>query len=193
MDVFKNIVDATAQTTGVSHASILGKSRKRKIVDARKIIVWYARMNRYTVIDIGKRLNRHHTSILNLTQSYLSLFQTDEQFKSHSQAVDKKLRSLKFKNKIKRINAMKKNEFLEVPPLWPEEATNLFNFDINTSVETIKACVCDASKEADNAEYDFLNDFQLITSNQMFVESIVVYAFGYEIPFNHHFIPAEYE
>lgn len=191
MDIFRNIVDATVDTTGISFAEIEGRSRKVKIVDARKIVVGLARMKGLSFPAIGKGLNRDHSSIIYLNKEFENLLKYDEQFKADSEAVAKKLKVAK----LKRIIAMKKVQFKSVPPLWPEEHTTFFNFDLNADPTEIKDCVIQAAVETatPKTEFELLNDFQLVTSSQVMVESLVTFAFGYDIAYNHFFIPADYE
>ena len=52
------------QGCGVTRSDIEGKSRERSVVVCRKIIGYLLRQKGYTLMYIGKTLNRHHSSIV---------------------------------------------------------------------------------------------------------------------------------
>lgn len=59
------IVDNVAQAHGLSHADILGPSRYANIVRARHECFGMAFEAGFTATEIGRAMNRDHTSVLN--------------------------------------------------------------------------------------------------------------------------------
>jgi len=63
---------------GVTH--FRSKSRARYLTDARSIFCHIARRMRYTTVEIGKFLNKDHTTVVHMTQKTNDLLQTDPFF-----------------------------------------------------------------------------------------------------------------
>jgi chromosomal replication initiation ATPase DnaA len=56
--------------------------RSREIKDLRHTFCFIARLMKYTHANIGKYLNRHHTTVINSVKTFRNLYQTDEVFKA---------------------------------------------------------------------------------------------------------------
>jgi chromosomal replication initiation ATPase DnaA len=59
-----DIIASASEYCGVTPARVLGCRRHKKLVDARRLVIWNARKNGYSLPQIGEALNRHHTTIL---------------------------------------------------------------------------------------------------------------------------------
>ena len=57
------------------------KSRKRYIVETRFMFCYIARSMKFTLADIGRFLNRDHTTIIHALNTFNNLYQTDEFFR----------------------------------------------------------------------------------------------------------------
>jgi chromosomal replication initiation ATPase DnaA len=66
------IVDTVAQAHGLSHADILGPSRYANIVRARHECFGMASEDGFTATEIGRAMNRDHTSVLNGVRKWKS-------------------------------------------------------------------------------------------------------------------------
>jgi chromosomal replication initiation ATPase DnaA len=64
MSYIDKLFEIIEQSCGVTRSDIEGKSRKRSVVVCRKIIGYLLRQKGYTLLYIGKILNRHHSSIV---------------------------------------------------------------------------------------------------------------------------------
>lgn len=58
------LFEIVEQGCGVTRSDIEGKSRERSVVVCRKIIGYLLRQKGYTLMYIGKMLNRNHSSIV---------------------------------------------------------------------------------------------------------------------------------
>lgn len=58
------LFEIVEQGCGVTRSDIEGKSRERSVVVCRKIIGYLLRQKGYTLMYIGEKLNRHHSSIV---------------------------------------------------------------------------------------------------------------------------------
>ena len=64
MSYIDKLFEIIERGCGVTRSDIEGKSRERSVVVCRKIIGYLLRQKGYTLIYIGKTLNRHHSSIV---------------------------------------------------------------------------------------------------------------------------------
>ena len=64
MNYIDKLFEIIEQGCGVTRSDIEGKSRERSVVVCRKIIGYLLRQKGYTLLYIGKTLNRHHSSIV---------------------------------------------------------------------------------------------------------------------------------
>lgn len=66
----ESIVNEVLAMTRVTGRELVSANRCRKYTEPRAMIAWLARKYTYsTLADIGKRLNRHHASIINYIRS----------------------------------------------------------------------------------------------------------------------------
>lgn len=93
-DVFRDILLIAASTFGVRPYSIISKSRKRKIVDARCFISNYMRTKtRFTFTEIGYLMGgRDHSTIINQTSKHWDLFSTDDHYKANCEEATRKIK-----------------------------------------------------------------------------------------------------
>jgi chromosomal replication initiator protein len=56
-------IDAIAQQHGYSVEDIIGKSRRKKLVAVRRICVIMLRLQGYSTTEIGRIMNRDHSTI----------------------------------------------------------------------------------------------------------------------------------
>lgn len=61
--VIADIIAAAAMITRIPVASILGKGRGFSVIEARFAVYSIAREQGYTVAQIGRRMNRHPTTV----------------------------------------------------------------------------------------------------------------------------------
>lgn len=64
MTYIDKLFEIIEQGCGVTRSDIEGESRKRSVVVCRKIIGYLLRQKGYTLMYIGKILNRNHSSIV---------------------------------------------------------------------------------------------------------------------------------
>lgn len=70
-----------ANELGVSWSELTSRSRRRNLVDARRIISYI--LTRYlSLTDVGKIINRDHASVLFVKRSCADLLETDYKFKN---------------------------------------------------------------------------------------------------------------
>lgn len=60
----KEIVGRVAKAHAVTVADLKGPSRDERIVHVRRLAMREARKQRYSLPEIGRALNRHHTTVL---------------------------------------------------------------------------------------------------------------------------------
>lgn len=96
------VIDIAAWACGVSSTEALSRSRKEERVSARSLVSWYLlRKKGWSLTAIGRRLNCHHATIINLVNRCENLNMVDKRFK------------LIFENFLKQIE----NETTEEPTL----------------------------------------------------------------------------
>ena len=66
---------------GCTWKEVTSKSRKRRIIDARKCVSHYLTDLGFTTVAIGKVLNLHYTSIVHHKQSFELLHEVDSEFR----------------------------------------------------------------------------------------------------------------
>jgi hypothetical protein len=57
------------------------KCRYREIMELRHIFCFVAKLMKHTYTDIGRYLNRDHTTVINSIKTFRNLYQTEEGFK----------------------------------------------------------------------------------------------------------------
>jgi len=64
-EITNKVLNATYEATGMNRALLLGKSRRRKVVNARHAAMWVLTEHLgYSSTQVGKALERDHTSVL---------------------------------------------------------------------------------------------------------------------------------
>jgi len=59
-----HLIISACEFKHISRYLVLSKSRRKRLVDVRNLIVWNARHYGYTFPEIGSALNRDHTTII---------------------------------------------------------------------------------------------------------------------------------
>ena len=63
--ILNKVLNAAFEATGMNRALLLGKSRRRKVVNARHAAMWVLCEHfGYSSTQVGEALERHHTSVL---------------------------------------------------------------------------------------------------------------------------------
>ena len=76
------VIDIAAGACGVSSTEALSRSRKEERVSARSLVAWYLlRKKGWSLTAIGRRLNCHHATIINLVNRCENLNAVDKRFK----------------------------------------------------------------------------------------------------------------
>ena len=64
-EIATKVLNATYEATGMNRALLLGKSRRRKVVNARHAAMWVLTEHLgYSSTQVGNALERDHTSVL---------------------------------------------------------------------------------------------------------------------------------
>ena len=85
------IIDVVAEEMNMHSLLISANTRKREVVDARRIIAYYLCKNGNTLQFIGSKLNRHYSTIIALRDSYTNLYLIDKSFKKLADSINVKL------------------------------------------------------------------------------------------------------
>lgn len=79
---FEEIKKVTCEELKINPNAFSSKSRKRELVDARKIYCKIVRENlKGTSIAIGESINKDHSSVLHLVKSCNELIEIDKRFR----------------------------------------------------------------------------------------------------------------
>lgn len=81
LHVFNCILNAIEKVTGIGKEKIQSRSRRKEIVDARRIAIIY--MRRETALQIAiisKCLSLHHSSVVHNTAKHNDLIETDKNY-----------------------------------------------------------------------------------------------------------------
>jgi chromosomal replication initiator protein len=87
-----NILQAVTKIYNVSYNELIGKSRKRQLVDARKQII--GRMYQKGIISLptlGRFFNRDHTTILHNLRDHRFLIQHNIDYKKKARLIEELL------------------------------------------------------------------------------------------------------
>lgn len=80
--VIDKLVEEGCNFLGIEEKLLLSKSRKHFIVEKRHMIASYLfNIKKCTIVGIGNKLNRHHTTILNSSTTVNNLYETNKDFK----------------------------------------------------------------------------------------------------------------
>ena len=87
--IFKEGLNLAVKISGVREREILSRKRKRYIVDARKLIVYFMR-EKYNLrwTEMAKMFDMNHSSIIHMYNSFLSDSKYDKRVKSCRVEVD---------------------------------------------------------------------------------------------------------
>jgi chromosomal replication initiator protein len=79
----------------ISTENLISKTRKREIVQARQIAMYFSRsMTKSSLSSIGAQIGgKDHATVLHSYNTVCDLIDTDKHFKQHVQAIEKKLKS----------------------------------------------------------------------------------------------------
>lgn len=83
--------------------------------------------------------------------------------------------------------------FREEPPLWAEQYTDLFNFEIKTDSELLKQAVGKSVETFETGtDYYKLENGCIAVDNQLLVDELKEQLYGFEIVYRHTHIPQFY-
>lgn len=182
------IMIATALALEIEVADIMGKSRKSRLAEARRIVSGISRRFGWNLARIGRAMNRDHSTVMYQIEKFEHFLKNEDDYRDLVEQVQKKLQTI---FKATNIMNMKKVNFETAPNLWPEEFTDHFVFDGNSDKELLEECLEHAIEEADNPIYE-LRGLHLFTDSQILVDALKDQLYGYEIAFQHTHIPEYY-
>jgi hypothetical protein len=182
------IMIATALEMDVEVTDIMGKSRKSRFAEARRIVSGISRRFGWNLARIGKAMNRDHSTVMYQIDKFEHFLKNEDEYRDLVEQVQKKLKTI---FKATNIMNMKKVNFEEAPNLWPEEYTDHFVFDANSDKELLEECLDNAIEAADTPIYE-LRGLHLFTRSQILVDELKDQLYGYEIAFQHTHIPEFY-
>lgn len=88
----KPVIDAVCFDFYITESQLKSKKRLRYIADARKIIAYLLRKNTLlTDMQIGKLLNKQHSTISSMESTAKILIKTDKQFSERLSHIEKKI------------------------------------------------------------------------------------------------------
>lgn len=77
-----DIIDVVAYLTNIKRRRILSSCRKQEVCDARVIIANFYKSKGYSLHQIGRILNRDHSTIVWQLQVYNNLYSNDKSFRN---------------------------------------------------------------------------------------------------------------
>lgn len=76
-------VRKTEDLLGLPKGALLTKSRERRYVDARSVLMFYfTKFMRMTTSSAGSMLNRNHATCIHAVKTYHMLYETSKEFRS---------------------------------------------------------------------------------------------------------------
>lgn len=83
LEELKTLVDIAHKKTGVTFEEILSKTRKRKVVDVKRIVSFILKRdnNDYTLEEIANAINSDHSTICHYKRTHEDLLKTDIAFR----------------------------------------------------------------------------------------------------------------
>lgn len=181
------IAGVIEKQTGVSLEDLQGKNRQRPLTDARKLLIAAGRDLEMSYAEIGRFLNRHYATMIELYKGHQNLVDVDEEYAAQVAAFNTELHS----NYKLNLTSMKIVKFAPEPDLWPEQYTDLFQINEDARTEDVNAAISEALVAADTPLHE-RTDRQVFTDSQTLVDELKDALYGYEIPFRHTHIPAHY-
>jgi len=88
------VIDSLKLQSKISKRRLSTISKKRDIVDARKIFCYICHKYKYRFVDIAKYINKHHTSITYLSGECKNLLKTDDVFKEKYTVIFNKIKDI---------------------------------------------------------------------------------------------------
>jgi len=88
------IIDSLKLQSKISKKGLRTISRKREIVDARKIFCYICHKYKFKMIDIAKHVNKHYTTISHLSAECKNLLKTDDVFKEKYNIIINKIKDI---------------------------------------------------------------------------------------------------
>ena len=85
---YKKLIKICCDTLGIPAQQVIARSRRRDVVDCRNIIAKELRNFGFQLGAIGLILNRHHSSIVYMINSYDDLREVDEEFRNKAIACE---------------------------------------------------------------------------------------------------------
>ncbi|MEA3450277.1 MAG: helix-turn-helix domain-containing protein [Bacteroidota bacterium] len=99
----QNIIQFTAEYFNVAEKAIKRKTRKKEIVEARHIAMWFMKKHtKLTLENIGKKFNKDHSSVSHASKKIDNMMSVYVQF--HSKILNFEKTALKKFNIAKRFN-----------------------------------------------------------------------------------------
>tara|TARA_R100000808_G_C2154607_1_gene165720 strand:- start:8639 stop:9109 length:471 start_codon:yes stop_codon:yes gene_type:complete len=151
-DIFEEALDIASKLTHVSKGSILKKSRKRNIVDARKLSVYYMR-SKYSLnwTETSRMFDMSHASIIHMYKTFLNESKFDKLSRYYKLEIDSldKSDSMILRNKL--LNVMKR--YKESHSARLDEIINILlnekrDIPCNCSLQVEDSKICKGSGEA---------------------------------------------
>jgi len=111
MNNLNEILKKVATQTDLPIKTLLGKSRLKEIVDARRLFYFIARNEGFTTTEIATTINKHHSNIVNATQSHKKKY-IIEKYNEFYNTTQKEFNLFIFLiDELKKRNAKKKKIF----------------------------------------------------------------------------------
>ena len=99
----KNVLRITAKHCGILYRSAISRSRKRELVDVRRMAINYCRFRKISFVAIANALGLNHSTVMHHELTHNNLMSTDERYsdryKDVFNAIESKLTSKKFNTK----------------------------------------------------------------------------------------------
>jgi chromosomal replication initiation ATPase DnaA len=87
-----NVFRAVLQIYNISYQELMGQSRKRHFVDARKQIIGHIyKKNIISLPMLGRLFNRDHSTIYDSLQSHKALLQYDAEYQEKAKQIEELL------------------------------------------------------------------------------------------------------
>lgn len=78
----ENVLNSVCKVFGVTAEDIKSETRIRKVVDARRALIYIlCSQRRFTLVEIGKFVNRGHATTIYHNREAVNMIETDKEFK----------------------------------------------------------------------------------------------------------------
>ena len=82
LQVIDSITTIVSTYTKVSKKNIYSDCRKKEVTEARNIIMWISRrLYGFTVVEIGSKMNKHHTAVSHACKSVIDWCEYDYEYR----------------------------------------------------------------------------------------------------------------